>query len=384
MHLGNLLQFCESEREWLVETTMALAALESPTTDKTAVDRCGDELTCRLRDAGAVVEAIPSETAGDHLRASFGDGPAQLLVLGHFDTVWPVGQLERMSLRQEGGRLLGPGVYDMKAGIAIAMLAMRALLEEAGPPAARVVMLWTSDEERGSQTSRGLVEDEARRSNAVLVLEPSLPGGALKTARKGCGEFELRVGGVPAHAGIEPEKGASAVHEIARQILAIESLRDHERGVSVNVGVVEGGSRPNVVAPQARAVIDIRVSTASDRDRVDQAVRSIVPQLEGTTVEVTGGFSRPPLERTDEVIGLYTIAKELAAELGRELGEGSTGGGSDGNLTAALGVPTLDGLGAVGDGAHALHEHVIVDQLPWRAALTAGLIHRLTIGAERL
>ncbi len=384
MHLGNLLQFCESEREWLVETTMALAALESPTTDKTAVDRCGDELTCRLRDAGAVVEAIPSETAGDHLRASFGDGPAQLLVLGHFDTVWPVGQLERMSLRQEGGRLLGPGVYDMKAGIAIAMLAMRALLEEAGPPAARVVMLWTSDEERGSQTSRGLVEDEARRSDAVLVLEPSLPGGALKTARKGCGEFELRVGGVPAHAGIEPEKGASAVHEIARQILAIESLRDHERGVSVNVGVVEGGSRPNVVAPQARAVIDIRVSTASDRDRVDQAVRSIVPQLEGTTVEVTGGFSRPPLERTDEVIGLYTIAKELAAELGRDLGEGSTGGGSDGNLTAALGVPTLDGLGAVGDGAHALHEHVIVDQLPWRAALTAGLIHRLTIGAERL
>ena len=384
MHLGNLLQFCESEREWLVETTMALAALESPTTDKTAVDRCGDELTCRLRDAGAVVEAIPSETAGDHLRASFGDGPAQLLVLGHFDTVWPVGQLERMSLRQEGGRLLGPGVYDMKAGIAIAMLAMRALLEEAGPPAGRVVMLWTSDEERGSQTSRGLVEDEARRSDAVLVLEPSLPGGALKTARKGCGEFELRVGGVPAHAGIEPEKGASAVHEIARQILAIESLRDHERGVSVNVGVVEGGSRPNVVAPQARAVIDIRVSTASDRDRVDQAVRSIVPQLEGTTVEVTGGFSRPPLERTDEVIGLYTIAKELAAELGRDLGEGSTGGGSDGNLTAALGVPTLDGLGAVGDGAHALHEHVVVDQLPWRAALTAGLIHRLTVGAERL
>ena len=384
MHLGNLLQFCESEREWLVETTMALAALESPTTDKTAVDRCGDELTCRLRDAGAVVEAIPSETAGDHLRASFGDGPAQLLVLGHFDTVWPVGQLERMSLRQEGGRLLGPGVYDMKAGIAIAMLAMRALLEEAGPPAGRVVMLWTSDEERGSQTSRGLVEDEARRSDAVLVLEPSLPGGALKTARKGCGEFELRVGGVPAHAGIEPEKGASAVHEIARQILAIESLRDHERGVSVNVGVVEGGSRPNVVAPLARAVIDIRVSTASDRDRVDQAVRSIVPQLEGTTVEVTGGFSRPPLERTDEVIGLYTIAKELAAELGRDLGEGSTGGGSDGNLTAALGVPTLDGLGAVGDGAHALHEHVIVDQLPWRAALTAGLIHRLTVGAERL
>ncbi len=383
MHLANLLQFCESEREWLVETTMALAALESPTTDKTAVDRCGDELASRLRDTGGVVESIPRETAGDHLRATFGDGSAQLLVLGHFDTVWPVGQLERMPLRQEGGRLLGPGVYDMKAGIAIAMLAMRALLAEGGPPAARVVMLWTSDEERGSQTSRGLVEDEARRSDAVLVLEPSLPGGALKTARKGCGEFELRVRGVPAHAGIEPEKGASAVHEIARQILAIESLRDHERGVSVNVGVVEGGSRPNVVAPEALAVIDVRVSSASDRDRVDRAVRSLVPQLEGTTIEVTGGFSRPPLERTDGVVGLYTIAKELAAEFGRDLGEGATGGGSDGNLTAGVGVPTLDGLGAVGDGAHALHEHVVVDQLPWRAALTAALIHRLTVGAER-
>ena len=383
MKLGNLLRFCEGERDWLVETTMALAALESPTTDKTAVDRCGAELAGRLRDAGAAVETIPNETAGDHVRASFGEGPAQLLVLGHFDTVWPVGQLQRMPLRQEGGLLSGPGVYDMKAGIAIAMLAMRALQSEGEPPVARVVMLWTSDEECGSKTSRGVLEDEARRSDAVLVLEPSLPGGALKTARKGCGEFQLRVGGVPAHAGIEFEKGASAVHELARQILALESLRDRDRGVTVNVGVVEGGSRPNVVAEQATAAIDVRVSTASDRDRVDAAIRSLEPQLEGTTVEVVGGFSRPPLERTGGVIRLYTMAKEIAAECGRDLAEGATGGGSDGNLTAAVGVPTLDGLGAVGDGAHALHEHVVVDQLPWRAALVAGLIHRLAIGDGR-
>lgn len=383
MQLGNLLRFCEGERDWLVETTMALAALESPTTDKTAVDRCGAELARRLRDVGATVETIPNETAGDHLRASFGEGPSQLLVLGHFDTVWPVGQLQRMPLRQEGGLLSGPGVYDMKAGIAIAMLAMRALQAEGERPPARVVMLWTSDEECGSVTSRGLVEEEARRSDVVLVLEPSLPGGALKTARKGCAEFQLRVRGVSAHAGIEFEKGASAVHEIARQILALESLRDHHRGVTVNVGVVEGGSRPNVVAEAARAVIDIRVSTASDRDRVDAAIRSLEPQLEGTTVEVVGGFSRPPLERTGGVIRLYTMAKEIAAELGRDLAEGATGGGSDGNLTAAVGVPTLDGLGAVGDGAHALHEHVVVDQLPWRAALAAGLLQRLAIGDGR-
>ena len=383
MQLGNLLQYCEGEREWLVDTTTALAALESPTSDKAAVDRCGVELASRLRATGASVETIPDDSAGDHLRACYGDGSQQLLVLGHFDTVWPVGQLERMPLRREGGLLYGPGVYDMKAGIAIAMLAIRALLTEGGLPPVRVVMLWTSDEERGSRTSRGLVEDEARRSDAVLVLEPSLPGGALKTARKGSGEFQLSVRGVSAHAGIEPEKGASAVHEIAHQILALERLRDHQRGVSVNVGVVEGGSQPNVVAERAQAVVDIRVSTASDRDRIDTAIRLLKPQLEGTIVEVTGRFGRPPLERTDGVIRLYETAKELAAELGRDLGEGATGGGSDGNLTAAVGVPTLDGLGAVGGGAHAFHEHVVVDQLPWRAALVAGLIHRLATGDER-
>jgi glutamate carboxypeptidase len=307
-------------------------------------------------------------------------------MLGHFDTVWDVGQTAAMPIRQVDGRLHGPGVYDMKAGIALGMLAARALLELPSaafgeppqpPRGCRLVMLWTTDEETGSHTSRALLEAEARRSAAVLVLEPSLPGGALKTARKGCGEFELIVRGIAAHAGIDPSKGASAVRELARQILRLEQLQDPARGVTLNVGVVSGGTRPNVVPDEARAVIDVRVPTALDAERVSAALSALVPALPGTSLEVRGGVDRPPLERTDAVVELFGVAQHVAAELGRTLGEGATGGGSDGNFTASLGVPTLDGLGAVGDGAHALHEHVLVDDLPWRAALLAGLLARL-------
>ena len=373
--LRRTLEFCIAEQPWLLEATTALARLESPTSEKSAVDRCGEELLKRLTDIGAEVERIPQKVAGDHIWATVGDGSDQLLMLGHFDTVWPVGQIDRMPIVEEKGRLCGPGVYDMKAGIAIAMLAIRALQAQDALPRQRIGVLLTSDEERGSLTSRALVEQEARRSDAVLVLEPSLPGGAVKTARKGAGEFHLDVRGVAAHAGIEPDKGASAIHELARQVLALEQLRDS--GVSVNVGLVEGGSRPNVVAEQARCIVDVRVSTAKERTHVEDHLHSLTPELEGTSVRVSGGFSRPPLERTNAVARLYKIARQVASEIGHDLGEGGTGGGSDGNLTAALGVPTLDGLGAVGAGAHALHEHVEVAELPWRAALVAGLIHRL-------
>ena len=373
--LNRVLEFCMAERPWVVETTTALARFESPTSDKLAVDRCGAELVTRLTDIGAEVVPTPNDGAGDHLRATFGGGPSQLLMLGHFDTVWPVGQIDRMPIVEENGRLSGPGVYDMKAGIAIAMLAIRALQSQEALPRQRIVVLLTSDEECGSRTSRALIEQEARRSNAVLVLEPSLLGGALKTGRKGSGEFRLDVRGVAAHAGIEPEKGASAIHELARQIVALEALR--ASGISVNVGLVEGGSRPNVVAEKARCVIDVRVSSAGERARVEDVLHNLTPALPGTSVQVSGAFSRPPLERTEAGVRLYQIAREVASELGYELGEGSTGGGSDGNFTAALGVPTLDGLGAVGAGAHALYEYVEVGELPWRAALVAGLVHRL-------
>jgi len=292
--------------------------------------------------------------------------------------VWPIGQLDRMPLTHSAGRLHGPGVFDMKAGIAIAMLATRALLE-AGPAINhRIVMLWTTDEEVGSETSRAAIEDEARRSRAVLVLEPSLPGGAVKTSRKGCGSYQVEVRGVAAHAGIEPQKGASAVQELAHQILRINAFQDLDRGISVNVVQVTGGLRSNVIPDEARAIVDVRVPTASAAAEVDAAFRGLRPVDGRTTIAARGGFDRPALERSAKVARLYSEAREVARELGQELGEGGTGGGSDGNFTAALGVPTLDGLGAVGDGAHALHEHVEIESLSGRAALVAGLMTRIT------
>src|SRR4051794_13007622 len=373
----SLRDFCRDNRDWVLDTTEALVALESPTTDKAAVDRCGAALAARLEAIGGRVTRLPRADRGDHVLAEFGCGTSQILLLGHFDTVWPVGQLDRMPLTRSGGRLHGPGVFDMKAGIAIAMLATRALLE-AGPKLAhRIVMLWTTDEEVGSESSRAAIEDEAKRSRAVLVLEPSLPGGAVKTARKGCGSYQLTVRGVAAHAGIEPQKGASAVHELAHQILRINGLQDLARGISVNVVQISGGLRSNVIPDEARAVVDVRVPTAAAAAEVAAAFRALTAVDARTTLETHGGFDRPPLERSAEVVRLYSMAREVSRELGVDLGEGGTGGGSDGNFTAALGVPTLDGLGAVGDGAHALHEHVVVDSLPNRAALLAGLIARL-------
>jgi glutamate carboxypeptidase len=238
-------------------------------------------------------------------------------------------------------------------------------------------MLWTTDEEVGSGTSRGRIEAEARSAKAVLVLEPSLPGGAVKTRRKGCGEFVLTVHGVSAHAGIDPSKGASAIHELAHQILALQALADPARGISVNVGLVSGGSRPNVVAEQARAVIDLRVETLADAREVEAAVRALQPRHPAVRLSVSGGVERPPLERSEAVVRLYEVARGVARELGRDLDEGGTGGGSDGNFTAALGVPTLDGLGPQGDGAHALHEHVLLEDLAWRTVFLARLLSRM-------
>jgi glutamate carboxypeptidase len=373
----SLRDFCRREQPWLLETVETLVALESPTTDKAAVDRCGAELAARLDRIGGRVTRLTRIDRGDHLLAEFGCGVSQVLLLGHFDTVWPVGQIERMPLVRANGRLHGPGVFDMKAGIGIAMLAVRALLESPAAVAKRIVMLWTTDEEIGSQSSREAIEEEARRSDAVLVLEPSLPGGAVKTQRKGCGSFEVRVKGIAAHAGIEPQKGASAVHELAQQILAINALQDLARGVSVNVVMVSGGSRSNVIPDEARAVVDVRVPTQAAAAGVERAFRELRPRDPRTLLDVGGGFDRPPLERTDAVERLYKEARDVAIELGETLAEGATGGGSDGNFTAAAGVPTLDGLGAVGDGAHALHEHVEIDALAERAALVAGLLSRL-------
>ena len=348
--------------------------LESPSGDVVSLNRCGAALAHHMTALGCRVTPIAAPGAGDHLRAELGSGESQVLVLGHFDTVWPVGQLERMPVRLEEGRLYGPGTFDMKAGIAQALLAVRSIADTHARQPHRLVMLWTTDEEVGSTTSRGFIEAEARRSRAVLVLEPSLPGGALKTARKGVGEFHLRATGIAAHAGVDPTRGASAIHELAWQVTRLNELTDLDAGVTVNVGTIHGGSRANVVADSAEAVVDVRIPTLADGDRVTAAIAELVPRDSRVQLTVSGGIDCLPLERTPQVAALFELASVIASDMGVALAEGATGGGSDGNFTAALGIPTLDGLGAEGDGAHALHEHVLVESLAFRAALVAGLI----------
>lgn len=375
---AHLLAACQRHRDWLVSTIEDLVRLESPSDDPAALERAAAAIASRASSLGWATTLIAARGAGPHVRAEIGTADSQVLLLGHYDTVWPVGQLARMPLRRADGRLHGPGVYDMKSGIALGWLALRAVAECGGVLPFRTVMLLTSDEEVGSATSRALLEDEAVRSRAVLVLEPSLPGGGVKTARKGVGEYHIEAHGRSAHAGIEPHKGASAIVELARVVLALRDLQDLERGVTVNVGRVAGGTRANVVPDRASAEVDVRIPTAADAARVDGALRALRSQTPGVIVRVSGGIDRPPLERTSGVMDLYTRARDVAASLGFILDEGGTGGASDGNFTAARGVPTLDGLGADGAGAHALDEHVLLEPLTARAALIAGLLLRLT------
>ena len=254
----------------------------------------------------------------------------------------------------------------MKGGIAIGMLAVRALTE-AALLADRLVMLWTTDEERGSATSRSAIEEERGRVGPCSCSSRRWSGGGVKTTRKGCGEFRITVRGVAAHAGVNPDQGASAVHELAYQIVDLQQVRDLAPGVSLNIGMIGGGTRPNVIAEEAHAIIDVRAATVGEAALVTATLQDRVSRIEGTRIEVTGGFDRPPLERTDAVARLYERARAIAARLGHDLQEGGTGGGSDGNFTAAQGIPTLDGLGALGAGPHALHEHIEVDGLSWRA-----------------
>lgn len=373
-----MLSACTRESDWLIAFIRQFVALESPSTDRPALDACGRWLAGELERAGARVERLPGAPTADHVLARWPGGRGRVLLAGHFDTVWPVGQIARMPIEQRDGRLFGPGVLDMKAGLSIGLLAARVIAGLAGDTARpQISLLATSDEEVGSATSRAAIERLAREHDAVLVLEPALPGGAVKTARKGVGEFEVVAHGVSSHAGADPGAGASAVRELARQILAIDALNDAARGVTVNVGVIDGGTRSNVVAERARALVDVRISRAEDAAAVDRAMRALAPVDARVRLDVRGGINRPPMVRTAGVARLYESAREVAAAMGRDLAEGATGGASDGNFTAALGVPTLDGLGALGDGPHALHEHVVINELAPRAALVAGLIQRI-------
>ena len=362
----------------MLEILRQLTLLESPSLDKNPTDRCCEFLANLWSQRGASVEIIPQKHRGNHLRAIYSPTAApaksQLLVLGHYDTVYPVGTLARMPFRIAGGKAYGPGVFDMKAGIVQALFACEALHSAQIPVAKRIVFLWTSDEEIGSASSRELLESEARRSDAVFVLEPALgPRGLLKTSRKGVGEAKLTVHGRASHAGLAPEKGINAIHELAAQITRIEKWNDLRRGVSINADIIEGGTRTNVVAERATATFDLRAWRASDMVSLEKRLHSLKPIRRGAKLQLTGGFDRPPLERKHSV-ALYTRAKSLAKSMGFSIDEAAAGGGSDGNLTAALGIPTLDGLGAVGDGAHATHEHILISTMPQRAALLAALL----------
>jgi glutamate carboxypeptidase len=376
MQGSELLSYLETQKGAMIEASKVLVEYESPSTDKALLDALASHMADHFAQMGAAVEVIDNPKGGNNLKISFA-GPSEqkpALLLCHYDTVWSAGTLERMPFKIEGDKVYGPGVFDMKSSIVLAEYAIRAIAELQEKLPRPVILLLTSDEETGSINSRALIEAQAKESAYVLVLEPPITGGALKTGRKGIGRFTLAIEGRASHAGTEPEKGLSAIEEMAHQILAIYGLRNKEKGTTVNVGVVSGGTRTNVVAAHAHLDIDVRTWTMSEAERLTESIKSLKSVNPGVILHPAGGFNRPPMERSESVVALYEKARDLGRQLGLELGEGQTGGGSDANFTAALGVPTLDGLGMPGAGAHADHEHIDSEHFPSRTALLALLL----------
>ena len=352
----------------------SLVEIESPTTEKAAVDSLGEFVAESMRRRGAVVRQFPQAAGGNHWLGQWGDGTGGILLMAHLDTVHAIGTLARMPWRLSGKRLHGPGVLDMKAGIAIALTAMESLHEASWTPASRVSLLCTSDEETGSHTSRELIEQLAREHSLVLCLEPGLPDGSLKTWRKGIGDFRVEVTGRAAHAGANPEAGVNAIVEMAHVIRQVAALEDPAKGTSVSVGVIGGGTRSNVVPATCFAEIDMRVLEESEMTRLDAALAGLSPTLAEARISFEGGWNRPPMPRTAILAETFARAQAIAARLGLQLTEGGTGGGSDANFVAPLGVPVLDGLGAIGNGAHSEREYIELDSLPSRTALLAAMI----------
>lgn len=362
----------------LLELTRKLVLAESPSDNKAAVDACVALAAERAKHIGGRVTLHKLREHGNLLEARFGakarSASQRVLVLGHLDTVWPVGTLKSMPCRVKDGSLLGPGVFDMKAGVALAFTALEMLAEAGLPDNEReIILLLNSEEEIGSPVSRPVTEKLARECSAVFVLEPA-QGLACKTARKGTGDWRIDVEGIAAHAGVDFDKGASAIRELARVIETVSNWTDLKRGLTVNVGTVNGGSKINVVAAHASAQIDVRIARRHDGSRIEKLFAKLRPADKRCKLTVTGGINRPPMERSRGTVALYQNARALAADLGFTLDEAATGGASDGNFTAALGIPTLDGLGAVGEGAHAPHELVVIEHLAPRTALIAALL----------
>lgn len=370
------LKYFESRQDALTQTICEFVEVESPSDDKSAADRMGAVLAERFVACGGRAQVHRAEKFGNNIQIDFSGREAvrPVLLLGHFDTVYPLGTLSAMPCHVKDGRLYGPGVLDMKAGIGLMLAAIEALRDWHGALPRPIIVFLVSDEEVGSYSSREITMVLARASAGVLVLEPAGPRASVKTARKGVGEYTLTVKGVASHAGLNPGHGHSAIVELAHQITAISKMNDLKRGMSVNPGIIRGGTRTNVVAAQAGVEIDVRIKEAKHAASLDRKLRSLKPFDKRCALNLEGGINRLPMERTAGVVALYRKAQAVARQIGWNLPEAAVGGGSDGNFTAGIGVPTLDGMGAVGDGAHALHEHIVISELPRRALLLAGMI----------
>jgi glutamate carboxypeptidase len=361
----------------LIDLTRKLVMCESPSDTKAAVDACAAIAADLIRARGGRVKLHKQREYGDVLEAGFGPrqrGVKPVLLLGHLDTVWPLGTLRNMPCRVGDGRLWGPGTLDMKAGVAMALTAIE-MLSEAEMLTREIVLLLNSDEEIGSPVSRPITEKLAGESSAVFVLEPA-QGLAYKTARKGTGNWRIDIQGVAAHAGVDFEKGASALRELARVIESVSEWTDLKRGLTVSVGLAGGGTKTNVIPAESFAEVDVRIAKIADGARIERKFTSLKAEDRRCLLKISGGINRPPMERTRGTVRLFEQARVLAAEVGIELGEAATGGASDGNFTSALGVPTLDGMGAVGEGAHASHESILLEHLAPRTALLAGMLAR--------
>ncbi|MFN9085109.1 MAG: M20 family metallopeptidase [Acidobacteriota bacterium] len=376
--MDSFLSWARANERRIVATIREMVECESPSDNPAAINRQVEQIADRWGHLAKVTRK-KAKGHGDHLLLEFAlpgkRRAGQLLALGHTDTVWPLGTLRTMPWREAEGRLWGPGVYDMKGGVAFFLHAMEGLRELAVPVPSKVVLLLDSDEEIGSPSSRDLIEAQARKSAGVLVLEPGTgPTGKLKTARKGVGGYQVTARGIAAHAGVDFSNGANAIVELARQIDRIAGFTDLKIGLTVNPGVIGGGTRSNVVPAEASVDVDIRIARLKDAGPLEKKFRALKPVDGRCTLTSTGSLNRPPMERTKAIAAWFAQARQLAAQLGIDLEESSTGGGSDGNFTAALGVPTLDGLGAVGEGAHAVNESLFIDRIADRTALLAGLV----------
>ena len=373
--MKELLDYAQDHADEILATLREMVELESFSADKDGVDALSAYIRDQFEELGAVVQTINQDEAGKHLIADWGEGDPQVLILCHMDTVWPKGTLKERPFRIEDGLAYGPGILDMKAGIANSIHALKAIRSLELKTQHRVRLLFNSDEEVGSPTSRLLIEQEAKRSTHVFCLEPGAgPNGALKIGRKGVGMFQVKVTGRAAHAGNEPEKGISAIEEMAHQVLALHKFTNLEIGTTVNVGVMQGGAVRNQVAPNAEAMVDLRVATAAEAERVTREILALTAKLPGAKLEITGGLNRPPMEKTEATGKLLEWARKIAGPLGIQLDEAHVGGGSDAQFAAAAGIPVLDGLGGVGEGPHADHEHISVAALPQRTALLASLL----------